>query len=69
MRSLPDGSYLAYICPADYQRRKRGERLLLRIIEYTITDPALPGYGELHRLATTLLDDPLCGPRSGLLLS
>ena len=56
VRKLPDGSYLAYIYPADYHRRKRGEHLLLRIIEYTITDPALPGYGEVHRLATTLLD-------------
>ena len=56
VRSLPDGSYLAYLYPSDYQRRKRGEHLLLRIIEYTITDPALPGYGEVHRLATTLLD-------------
>ena len=62
MRSLPDGSYLAYIYPAAYQRRKRGERLRLRIIEYTITAPALPGYGELHRLATTLLADPAVRP-------
>lgn len=54
--SLPDGSYLAYLLPADYQRRKQGERLLVRIIEYTLTDPALPGYGERHRLVTTLLD-------------
>jgi hypothetical protein len=29
---------------------------LVRIIEYTLTDPALPGYGEIHRLVTTLLD-------------
>lgn len=26
---LPDGSYLAYLYPADYQRRKQGERLFL----------------------------------------
>jgi hypothetical protein len=56
VRRLPDGSSLAYIYPSDYHRRKRGEHLLLRIIEYTITDSALPGYGETHRLATTLLD-------------
>ncbi len=30
--------------------------MLVRIIEYTFTDPALPGYGEVHRLITTLLD-------------
>jgi hypothetical protein len=49
---LSDGSYLAYLYPSDYQRRRRGEHLLVRIIEYTLTDPALPGY-ETHRLVTT----------------
>jgi hypothetical protein len=53
---LADGSYLAYLYPNDYQRRKTGERLLVRVIEYTITDPHLPGYAETHRLVTTLLD-------------
>jgi hypothetical protein len=56
VQTLPDGSYLAYLFPSDYQRRKRGEHLLVRIIEYTLTDPALPGYDERHRLVTTLLD-------------
>ena len=28
----------------------------MRLIEYTITDEALPGHGERHRLITTLLD-------------
>lgn len=56
IRTLPDGSRLAYLYPSEYQRRKRGERLLVRIVEYTILDPALPGYGDCHRLVTTLLD-------------
>jgi hypothetical protein len=56
LRRLPDGSDLAYIYPAEYQRRKWGERLLVRVIEYTFTDPALPGYGERHRLITSLLE-------------
>jgi hypothetical protein len=56
VRPLSDGSYLAYLHPSDYQRRKKGERLLVRVIEYTITDPNLPGWGETHRLVTTLLD-------------
>lgn len=56
VRPLADGSYLAYLRPTDYQRRKQGERLLVRVIEYTLTDPNLPGYGETHRLVTTLLD-------------
>jgi hypothetical protein len=56
IQSLADGSYLAYLYPSDYQRRKVGERLLVRVIEYTVTEPHLPGYGETHRLVTTLLD-------------
>ncbi len=53
---LPDGSYWAYIYPADQKRRRRGEHLLVRVIVYTLTDPARPGYGQTHRLLTTLLD-------------
>ncbi len=56
VRTLPDGSYLAYLYPSEYGRRKRSERVLVRIITYTITDPALPGYGETHRVLTTLLN-------------
>lgn len=58
-RRLPDGSYLAYIRPSEYQRRKRGERLLVRVIEYTIDDPGRPGHGEHHRLITSLLNHKL----------
>lgn len=54
VRTLPDGTYLAWIYPAE-RKRRRTERLLVRIIEYTFTDPALPGYGERYRLVTTLL--------------
>jgi hypothetical protein len=54
--SLPDGSTLAYLRPSDPQRRAQGARLLVRVIAYTLTDPALPGYGQTHRLVTTLLD-------------
>jgi len=56
IRTLCDGSYLAYLYPSDYRRRKRGERVLVRIITYTISDPALPGYGLTHRVLTTLLN-------------
>ena len=56
LRTLPDGSVLATIRPSDYQRRKRGEHLVVRVITYTITDPARPGYGETYRVLTTLLD-------------
>jgi hypothetical protein len=57
---LADGSYLAYLYPSDYQRKKRGEHLLVRIVEYTFSDPALPHYGEIHRLVTTLLEAGAC---------
>jgi len=56
VRGLPDGSYLAHLTPSAYQRRNAGEQLLVRIVEYTLTDPALPGYGKQYRLVTTLLD-------------
>ena len=53
---LPDGSTLAYLRPSDGVRCAQGERLLVRVIAYTLADPAMPGYGEVHRLVTTLLD-------------
>lgn len=53
---LKDGSYLAYLYPADYRRKRAGERLLVRVIAYTLTDPNRPGYGTSHRLITSLLD-------------
>jgi hypothetical protein len=57
LRRFADGSYLASVLPSEYKRRKRGERLLVRVIEYTINDPARPGHGEHHRLVTSLLDE------------
>ena len=63
---LPDGSYWAYIYPSDAQRRKRGDHLLVRVIVYTLSDPARPGYGETHRLLTSLLD-PQAAPALDLI--
>jgi hypothetical protein len=59
LRTLPDGSVLAYLLPSEDARRRRGERILVRVITYTITDPTLPGYGEEHRVITTLLNPRL----------
>jgi hypothetical protein len=56
IRTLSDGSYLAYLYPSEYGRRKNGERVLVRIITYTISDPALPGYRQTYRVLTTLLN-------------
>lgn len=56
IRTLADGSYLAYLYPSDYHRRKRNERVLVRVVTYTISDPMLPGYGETYRVITTVLN-------------
>lgn len=56
IRPLPDGSQLVRLLPSDYARRRRGEHLVLRLIEYSVDEEALPGHGQRHRLLTTLLD-------------
>lgn len=55
LRSLPDGSRLVYLTRSDHHGRIQ-ERIRVRLIEYTTTDPALPGCGERRRLITSLLD-------------
>lgn len=52
---LPDGTGLAYLHPSDPKRRTQ-ERLLVRVIEYTLDDPTRPGHAQPHRVITTLLD-------------
>jgi hypothetical protein len=56
---------VACLYPGDPTRRKRGEHLVVRVVAYTLTDLALPGYGEVHRLLTTLLD-PAVAPALAL---
>jgi hypothetical protein len=56
LQRLPDGSTLVRIVPTDGKRRRAGEHQVLRLIEYTLTDPQAPGYGQRYRLLTTLLD-------------
>jgi hypothetical protein len=58
---LADGSVLALMRPSDPKQRKQAPPLRVRIIEYTITDPTWPGYGQTHRVVTTLLD-PIQAP-------
>jgi hypothetical protein len=53
---LPDGSAWAWLYPSDRAQRRAGVRLRVRVIVYTFTDPARPGYGKTHRLITSLLD-------------
>jgi hypothetical protein len=59
IRTLTDGSYLAYIYACERDRRARRGGLLVRIIEYTLGEPARGGHQEKHRLLTTLLDEKL----------
>ena len=49
VKYLSDGSYLTYIRPSESARRKGGERLLVRVITYTIDDPDRPGHAGFHR--------------------
>jgi hypothetical protein len=56
LRRLPDGSTLVRLRRKDHHGRPTGEPQVLRLIEYTLTDPQAPGYGERYRLLTTLLD-------------
>jgi hypothetical protein len=52
---LADGSYLTHIF--EDQDHQTGVSMLVRVIEYTFTDPRIPGAGEqVYRLVTTLLD-------------
>jgi Insertion element 4 transposase N-terminal/Transposase DDE domain len=54
VRRLPDGSWLCWLEERDDRGRTTGERMRVRLIEYTLDDPGRPGHGESHRLITTL---------------
>jgi len=54
--TLPDGSFLAAVYPSPQARRHRTDGIRVRVIEYTLDDPARPGHGEKYRLITSLLD-------------
>lgn len=47
---LADGSYLAHL------KNRQRQKLLVRVIEYSLDDPGRPGHGERRRLITSLLD-------------
>jgi len=53
---LEDGSYLSWIYPSGKLRKKGGQPILLRVIEYTIENPD-PLKGPIkYRLITSLLE-------------
>lgn len=41
VRRLPDGSHLTYFLPSEYHEYQTGSRLLVHLVEYTITDSQL----------------------------
>jgi hypothetical protein len=56
---LSDGTYLSTVYPSYRHRQQRRDGISVRVIEYTIDDPARPNRGERYRLVTCLLDpDP-----------
>ncbi len=55
-QTASDGSYLAEIYPSQKDKRHETNGLVVRVIEYTLNEPHRTGYGERHRLVTTLLD-------------
>ena len=56
LRQLCDGSYLAVYTPTAAQQRAGIKPLVVRVIEYQITDHRLGEPGKVYRLATTLLN-------------
>jgi hypothetical protein len=53
---LADGSYLAKMYKTEYDRKKDRKGVLVRVIQYELTDPNRPSKEKVHRLVTTLLD-------------
>jgi hypothetical protein len=55
---LPDGSYLAWLRPADRGpvAARRVAPILVRVVEYTLDAPGRTGHGEHHRLMTSLVE-------------
>jgi len=51
---LPDGSYLSRIYASTADRRKKRNRIAVRVIDYRLKD--VPGAESLYRLITTILD-------------
>src|SRR5216683_626887 len=56
LRQLSDGSYLAVYMPSTQQQREGIKPLLVRVIEYRITDARLGEPEQIYRLATTWLN-------------
>lgn len=60
LKRQPDGSYRVKVYPSPNHRRDDRDGLTLRVMEYTLDDPARTGRGERHRLITNLIDEGKC---------
>lgn len=56
LRRLKDGSYLTVLWPQSKAICQQKKPLLIRVIEYQVTDARLGELGKVYRLATTLLN-------------
>jgi hypothetical protein len=56
LHALADGTLLVRLRPWGWPRQRAGPPVLVRLIRYTLDDPARPGHGVEHRLVTTLLN-------------
>lgn len=56
LRPLADGTTLVQVQPSERGPQQAGAAITLRLIRYTLDDPARPGHAVEHRLVTTLLD-------------
>jgi hypothetical protein len=56
LERLRDGSYLAKLYPSPGHRARDEEGVTVRIIDYTLNDPARTDVTQRHRLLTKLLD-------------
>jgi len=66
LRRRSSGSYLAVYLPTAQQQREGLSPLLVRVIEYQLTDERLGEPGRVYRLATTLLN-PRSAPALALI--
>jgi len=56
LRRLSDGSYLTVLLPQSGGIVRQKKPLLIRVIEYQVSDERLGDVGKIYRLATTLLN-------------
>jgi hypothetical protein len=66
LRQLSDGSYLAVYQPSSQQAKEGIKPLVVRVIEYRITDARLGEPAQVYRLATTWLN-PRTAPALALI--